>query len=592
MTNNWTDIGNSSLVFVMGANPSENHPACMAHINNARSKGAKLVVVDPRKTRTATQADRFIRIRPGTNIAFMNAVIRGVIADMEARPSDGTDTVRTKFYEFLNRTDAGTFFTDGDAATPSQVTDGLLGRPTAVPFCSKYTDARFIVKSDDLDYDRETVVAATGLPVVGGEAANTIISNFPKKAVYDGDPNTTSTGVFGDPNTVYNKLKAHVEPYSNAVAADICGCTEADLEYVIAEFIANSRCSSPGGFGTGAQDPRAVGYRATTILYAMGITQHTSGAQNIKDFANLQTLLGNMGRAGGGINALRGIHNVQGSTDMGLLYGNIPAYSGNPTLMTSGHATPASNDANAFGKYMNALWGTPVSGTGNKASMDGSYDDAYNTAAMALQQRGFYNMTLNWFSNPTWAHSRAQVDAVYDLWPKTNGDDHITMFRKMGLGTITAAVVWGQNPAVTEPNQGKVRAGLENLDLLVCVDLFENETAACDRKAAGVTYLLPASSHVEEAGSVTNSSRVLQWRERTRKPAGNSKADLELFFRFAKALDTAGAFSHITAAWTAAGLAGGNAYTVLYGKYGWTPGDATAFEDVSFTDTYTQSWTG
>ena len=67
------------------------------------------------------------------------------------------------------------------------------------------------------------------------------------------------------------------------------------------------------------------------MLYAMGITQHTSGAQNVKSFAVLQTLMGNMGRYGGGINALRGIHNVQGSTDMGLLYGNIPAYSGNPT---------------------------------------------------------------------------------------------------------------------------------------------------------------------------------------------------------------------------------------------------------------------
>jgi len=107
-----------------------------------------------------------------------------------------------------------------------------------------------------------------------------------------------------------------------------------------------------------------------------------------------------------------------------------------------------------------------------------------------------------------------------------------------------------------------------------------------------VTYLIPACSYAEEAGSVTNSGRVLQWRERTSKPAGNSKADLELLLRFAKALDTANAFTHITAAWTTASLAGGNAYTVLYGKYGWTPGDATAFEDVEFHDAYTQNWTG
>ncbi len=104
------------------------------------------------------------------------------------------------------------------------------------------------------------------------------------------------------------------------------------------------------------------------MLYAMGITQHTCGAQNVKSFAVLQTLMGNMGRFGGGINALRGIHNVQGSTDMGLLYGNIPAYSGNPTL-----AQQPSTDANGFGKYMDALWGYPLSGIGTRRAMDNSY---------------------------------------------------------------------------------------------------------------------------------------------------------------------------------------------------------------------------
>lgn len=581
MTNNWTDIGNASMVFVMGANPSENHPACMAHINKARANGASLVVVDPRKTRTATQADRFIRIRPGTDIAFINGVIKGIIDDMEARPSDGSDAVRDAFYAFLNRTDGGLFYTDGDGTSKSQLTDGLSGRPSPIAGSSKYTDARFILKADGSDYDREKISALTGVAVVGGETADITIDKFPKKAAT----------VFADANTVYNRLKGHVAPYDAATVADICGCTEADLAFVVAQFIANSRCSSPGGFGTNAQDPRVAGYKATTMLYAMGITQHTYGAQNVKSFAVLQTLMGNMGRAGGGINALRGIHNVQGSTDMGLLYGNIPAYSGNPTLMTTGGVT-VSNDANAFGKYMDALWGNPLSGTGTRTTMNGSYDDAYVTGAMALQQRGFYNMTLNFFSDPAWAHTRSQVDGVYDLWPKTNGDDHVTMFRKMGLGSITAAVVWGQNPAVTEPNQGAVRAGLENLNLLVCVDLFENETAACSRKAAGETYLIPTCSHVEEAGSVTNSGRVLQWRERARVPAGNSKADLELLLRFAKALDDANAFSHITDTWTAQSRTFTDAYTTLYGKYGWTPGDATAFEAVTFSDSYTQSWLG
>jgi formate dehydrogenase major subunit len=327
----------------------------------------------------------------------------------------------------------------------------------------------------------------------------------------------------------------------------------------------------------------------------MGITQHTVGGQNVKSFAVLQTLMGNMGRAGGGINALRGIHNVQGSTDMGLLYGNIPAYSANPTAYRTGAPSP---NANAFGAYVNALWGTPLSGTSGttnftgsvRANMNGSYDDAYDVRAMALQQRGFYNMTLKFFGGYSQAMAatdlatrRNIVDNIYDLWPKGQGDNHIVMFRNMGKmdpdpTRVKACVVWGQNPAVTEPYQGKVRAGLKNLDTLVCVDMFANETALVDRKVDGVTYLIPACSHVEHAGSATNSGRTLQWRYRATTPKGNSKDDIELLLRFAYALDGAGAFSHIAAKHATLGI-GGGVYANLYGTpYGWTPG--TAFESV------------
>ena len=194
--------------------------------------------------------------------------------------------------------------------------------------------------------------------------------------------------------------------------------------------------------------------------------------------------MGNMGRYGGGINALRGIHNVQGSTDMGLLYGNIPAYSGNPTL-----AQQPSTDANGFGKYMDALWGNPLSGSGSRPHMDGIVRRRVRRLArrMALQQRGFYNMTQKFFGTPDTlagtAADKAKIDALFSLWPKGNGDDHRIMFRKMITGATKVLVSWGQNPAVTEPNQGAIRAGLENLDLLVVTDMFETETAACDRKA-------------------------------------------------------------------------------------------------------------
>ncbi len=726
MTNHWSDIANSTNIVVWGANPVENHPACVAHMNRARfpkqffkfladgvtpdpranKTPAKLIVVDPRKTRTALQVDesrgdRYIRIRPGTDIALGNGLMRYMINKIEALP--GTDPTRVAFFAYLNQSGNGSFFNDGAASgtavldesvvltgtaatalanagiytTPAIVvtsSDGLttyaatdytldaangtLARTatsaipsgatvlvdytygacalmTNVAGSSKYTDARFLLTADGTDYDRETKNPGTSRQITA----------FPKKAA----------SVTADPNTVYNRFKKHLEPYTLAVTADICGCTTADIEFLGNAFIANSRCAtSPVTItdrsvtmtGTVAQtlghtgltgvvvtssdglttytlttdytidatqgtitrvatgsitagqtvlvdftgtpsDPRDPAYRATTMLYAMGLTQHTCGGQNVKTFAEIQTLMGNMGRAGGGINALRGIHNVQGSTDMGLLYGNIPAYSGNPGTQVNGgpnwNTTPSSN--NAFGMYMDALWGTPLSGTGNKLQMNNSYDDAYNTAAMGLQQRGFYNMTLKWFGDYTTingmalgAAKRAAVDACYSLWPKGNGDDHITMFRKMGTGATKAAVVWGQNPAVTEPNQGAVRAGLYNLDLLVCVDMFENETAAVPRKNGGVTFLIPTASHVEKAGSATNSGRTLQWRYKAAEPSGNTKDDNELLLRFASALDTAGAFSHIKSVWDTNGITyDTSVYKQLYGNPygGYLPGTNT-----------------
>ncbi|MBN2840438.1 MAG: molybdopterin-dependent oxidoreductase, partial [Coriobacteriia bacterium] len=490
----------------------------------------------------------------------------GIIEEMESR--DVADPQRVQFFAFLNQTGDGTFFTDGNATSGSAT--------ASVPGSAKYTDARFLVLPDGSDYVRDKVDAATGLPTATGPDSTTI-SNFPLKA----------TSVDADANTVYNRLKAHVAPYTPAVVADITGVSEADIQFLVDAYIANGRCSTVGG-ALATQDPLEAGYKCTTMLYAMGITQHTYGSQNVKGFTVLQMLMGNMGRAGGGINALRGIHNVQGSTDMGLLQHLIPFYSGNPGTMSTA-------DPLAYGKYMNTLWGNPVSGSNNRTIMDMSYDDAYSTGAMGLQQRGFFNMTRNFFadyeqgisgSDSAWvpaqsgvptASYRADVNALWDLWPKGNGQYHVTMFRNAARADgdparIKAMLVWGQNPAVTEPNQEWIREGFYNLDTLVVVDLFQTETAAVSRRPDGVTYLLPACSHVEEAGSVANSGRVLQWRERATLPKGKSKSDMELLFRLAYSLDAHGAFSHITNLWTTNGWTTDGAYKVLYGdRYGWTP---------------------
>ena len=223
---------------------------------------------------------------------------------------------------------------------------------------------------------------------------------------------------------------------------------------------------------------------------------------------------------------------------------------------------------------MDGLWGNPLSGTWRATDadprpfprqlqrrtrrMNQSYEDAYNIWAMNLQQRGFLNMTLKWFGDyddamaaTTLAARKPLVDAAYSLWPKGNGDNHVKMFRQMvGAGDTQGARGLGSEPGRhrAEPGQDPRRASRISTPLIV-TDMFETETAKADRKAGGYTFLFPAASHVEKAGSATNSGRVLQWRYQARTPAGNSKDDTELLLTLAYSLDKAGAFSHIASVW-------------------------------------------
>jgi len=610
MTNHWNDIDNSSLVFVMGANPAENHPACMAHINAARARGAKLVVVDPRKTRTALQADDFIRIRPGADIAFVNAMINYIFTQVDAGVSGYNHDALANMLAWHN----------GTAGASTAARSFVKPDNTAVNITiSKYTDSLFRVAANG-DYQRET--DASG------------VANFPKRAAT----------VEAETDTVWMKLKDHVAEYDLVTAADICGCSQADIILAAQYFIDHSRFASHD-FGLATSKPEdkpSGGYRATSWLYAMGGTQHTYGSQNIREYAVIQSLMGNMGRAGGGIDALRGIHNVQGSTDMGLLYDTYPAYG------------TMAKDGQTWAEYMNLQFGKKTVGSGAV--------DAENYAVLGMQQRGFYAMTRQFFSGAanasktavvdeavtltgvaassltkgsikpgtvvvknaagtvtydegtdynvaygpgkvqrvaagaitdpedvvisfTWttALTGAQVAGMWGLWPKNNGYDHITSFRKMRSAVadadrVRACYILGQNPAISEPNQSAVRDGLNDLDLLVVQEMFATETVQCKRKDHSVTYLLPACSYVEEAGSVTNSGRWIQWREKAADPKSHSKADLELVLRLAKALDDHSAFGHIP-------LLGGftNRFDMLYKYYApdWTIGGAFDSETIA-----------
>lgn len=508
MTNHWIDVKNAKLIMVLGANPAENHPVVWQYVMEAKAAGAKIVVADPRRTRTASAADFHLRIRPGTNGALTQGLLNYAITNNRFASTYISEKLATR--KFWGKTSEGADIQKFITATDGVQNGALLGG------WPKWTDATFKLLADRTDYERADVTFTDGSTVYGMPV---VLSDWQTNA-----------------NSVFNVLKERASHYTSAEVASIC-----DIPGGAAAFET---------FAAYVTDPASQG--AGTILYAMGGTQFSHAAQDLRAYSMLQLLLGNMGMAGGGVNALRGIHNVQGSTDMGVLFSSMPGYSDVP---------PATGSGSVYNDYMDKLFGNP-----KKAAAP--YWDG-------LQQTGFRNLIWHWFrqgATPVAAEYDATNNSNFDLLPKGNGYNHREMFQKAAAATpeaerVKAMFVLGQNPAVTEPNLNLVKTGLNDLDTLVVVDMFMTETADCDRKADAPTYLLPSCSFVEEEGSVTNSGRWIQWRYQAIPPKGNSKNDTEILLRLAKALfDNVGgsAFSHIP----------GATYATLYGdQYGWTPGD-------------------
>ncbi len=260
-----------------------------------------------------------------------------------------------------------------------------------------------------------------------------------------------------------------------------------------------------------AQTFGATGHpdKTGTIMYAMGTTQHTVGSQNVRSYAMLQLLLGNVGRPGGGINALRGESNVQGSTDFALLSHILPGYLGVPTASAK-HATLKDYIENE----------TPKSG-------------------YWVNKPKFIVSLLKAFYGP---NATPENEFGYHYLSKGNKNySHISMFEAMYNNEIKGLFAFGQNPVVGGPNAGKEQAALANLDWLVAVDLWETETAAFWTKEAGMNpadiktevFLLPAAASFEKEGTVSNSGRWMQYRWKAIDSKGEAKADLEIIHSLA-----------------------------------------------------------
>jgi formate dehydrogenase major subunit len=421
MTNSWNDIANAKAILIEGSNAAENHPMSAKYIMRAKEKGAKVIHVDPRFTRTSKISDIHAQLRPGTDVAFMGSIINYIIQ--------------------TNAIDE--FFVDN------------------------YTNSKFIVRSD-FKFDDG---------IFSGYDKNTFmydISTWNYELDAKGLPKVAASK--NDPNCVYQKMKQHYSRYTFELASDISGVPVEKIKEIADVYINN---------------------RPGTMLYALGLTQHTVGVQNIRCMGIIQLLLGNVGKAGTGINALRGEPNVQGTTDFALLFHYLPGYL----------STPNHNQV----KLADFLKST------------GTFRSKFFIALMKA-----------WYGD----NATAANDYGYDYLPKKNGTKNYSIFRIFETaveGQMKCMYVMGQNPAVTSANLNLVFAGLDNLETLIVADPFMTETASfwerpgADPKNINTEVIfLPANSFLEKDGTLINSARMVLWRYGGTPGAGTSKPDLEL----------------------------------------------------------------
>ncbi len=421
MTNGWLDMQHSKVFLIEGSNIAENHVMGMKWIRKAQEKGAIIIDVDPRFNRTAAKADIYARIRPGSDIAFLGAVINHILEH--------------KLYdeEYVKRNTNALLHSSAEF----EFKDGIF---------SGFEEENLHYETASWGYELDSAKK----PVKG-----------------------TS---LDDPKSVFSTLKKFYSRYTLELSSQITGIPAEQIK-LIAETMATHK---PG-----------------CIMYALGATQHTTGIQQIRAYGIIQLLLGNIGVPGGGVNALRGEPNVQGSTDMALLSHYFPGYLNYPVA-----------DQVTLKEW------TKTSGT--------------------LREKFFINTLKAWFGN----QATAENEYGYGMLPRRNPSKDYTLYGMMESaiqGDLKMMYVIGQNPAVTNANLNVALAALGSLDTLVVQELWETETAEFWRRP-GVdpktikteVFLLPAAYFMEKEGTLTNSGRLVQWRYAAVNPPGEAKTDIEI----------------------------------------------------------------
>ena len=455
---------------------AECHPVGFQWVMEAKQRGAVVIHVDPRFTRTSALADLHVPLRAGTDIAFLGGLINYVLQhglDFRDYLLAYTNAPAIVSDEFGDTEDLAGLFSGFDPATASYHprTWSYDGARAAAPIGHPEMGA-----DDHDERAAEERLGATGEP----------LTDKPRM-----DPTLT------DPRCVYQIVKRHFARYTPEMVEQVCG-VPADTFRRVAEAVTSN--SGPE--------------RTTAWVYSVGWTQHTVGVQYIRAASILQLLLGNIGRPGGGILALRGHASIQGSTDIPTLFNILPGY----IPMRRAHRRQSLDEFVAADAGRTGFWG--------------------NMKAYAV------SLLKAWWGEA----AQPDNDFCFDYLPRIDGDHgtYRTVLDQIA-GTVKGYFVVGENPAVGSANGTLQRLGLANLEWLVVRDLQMIETATFWRDAPEIetgqlrteaigteVFVLAAAAHTEKPGTFTNTQRLLQWRHQAVEPTGDQRSDLWFYYHLGR----------------------------------------------------------
>ncbi len=454
---------------------AECHPVAFRWAMKAKLQGAKIIHVDPRFTRTSARADIYASIRAGSDIAFLGGIINYVLNDRRWNAD-------SFFQQYLvNYTNAASIINEGFRDTEDL--NGIFSGFT--PDSDKedkwpYNGAASRYDNTSWQYVRQDKKSKRKRPLEK-MALDDLIRSLKM-------PPTVKDETLQHPRTVFQLVKHHFSRYTPEMVEKVTGCPEETFLSVARTILENSGLD-----------------RTTAWAYAVGWTQHTYGPQIIGCCALLQLLLGNIGRPGGGIMALRGHASIQGSSDIPTLYHSIHGYMPAPSAL---------KDHGSLRAYL----ASEASATGYWANMP--------------------KFLVSYLKSMYGAAARPENDFGFGWHPKISGDhSHMPMFVAMTEGHVKGMLCIGQNPA-TSINAGLERQGLRNLQWLVVKDNFITETASFWNKAPEIVskdikpediqtevFFFPSAQVAELEGSFTNTQRMLQWHFKAADPPGDCRSD-------------------------------------------------------------------